>query len=163
MISAAAQGRAGRNGQTFSTIATSNNTNVTNVSEVCSIHLQVCQKVWYVFRDPQGAQGRPPFQPKQAIFGGLPWTPLKTPEPPYPFKLLCYSTSQTYDRLKLIALSEVWFLEIGCPFRPFLPWAVGKSLQLSITCFINFFFNFFYELCYMMSEVSISSPAQMTS
>ena len=76
---------------------------------------------------PPGGPGRTPENAYLGQFGGLPRTPLKTPEPPYHLKGLWVDAPQTYNKLKSIVLVEVRFLEMGCPFRPILPWAGGKS------------------------------------
>ena len=66
-----------------------------------------------VWRSSRGFRADTPIMPivaKKAIFGGLPWTPLKTSKLLYPLKGLWYSTSQTYVKIKLIALLLLWFL-----------------------------------------------------
>ena len=77
----------------------------------------------------KGVQGRPwysAFLAKMVIFGGLPWTPLKTPKPPYLLKGLWYSTPQSYDRLKLIAKLLFPFLRN----KPF--WSVSPLILYTI-------------------------------
>ena len=76
---------------------------------------------------------------KMTILEGVPWAPLKTPQPPYLLKLLSHGTSQTYDSLKAFSFLEEWNPENGCPFQPILPWADGKTLELCRSCFSNSF------------------------
>ena len=82
-----------------------------------------------VWRSSRGFRADTPIMPiveKKAIFGGLPWTPLKTSKLIYPPNGLWYSTPQTYVKIKLIALLLLWFLRD----KPF--WSVSPLILYTI-------------------------------
>ena len=81
----------------------------TALSQIIISFLVICTRRW-----------------KNAILGGLPWTPLRTLNPPHPLKGVWYSTPQTYNRLELIALQLLWFLR-DIPF-----WSVSPSILYTV-------------------------------
>ena len=69
-----------------------------------------------------------------AFLGVYPGLPHR---PPYPLKLLSYSTFQTYDKLKAIPLLEVAVPKTSAELARFFPWAGGTMvLALQILFYI---------------------------
>ena len=161
----AAQGKMGRNGQHISGYHTSSNKIDFNLLYALR---GTIPKYFRRVRGFGGLVGSPKmaYLGKNGYFQGSALKlleSLKTPRPPYPLKMQCYSTTQTYNSIKLIGLLEVGFLEICCPFRPILPWAAVKTLQLSSSVFSSSFQVLFAQEGYWSSNLDLCSPDQMTS
>ena len=97
------------------------------------------------FPRPPGGSGQTPkiglFRLKWPFSGVCPGPPYR---PPYPLKVLWYSAPQTYKRMKAIALSEDWVLEIGCQSGPFSALGRRKMVLALLHCFFTITLQFFF-------------------
>ena len=79
-----------------------------------------------------------------------------TPKPPYPLKVLWYSTPQTYKTFVLFPLLDLAAAKSVRRFRPVLPWAAGKMVLALSHCFFNYFFSIFFVNSLIHKSINLS-------